>query len=113
MRLLHRLGNDRAWRNLEEAPLMREGVLRPHARDNRDGLLPHRLRLFGINAEALHLDQRGGATGAQFGPPIAEDVEHRGALGDANGMVILGGSSATAWRMRIVWVRCDTAPYNT
>ena len=66
-----------------------EGVLRPHTRDDADGLFPHRPCLLGADLETVHLDQRGGASGAEVTPPVAEDVQHRGALGNPHRMVVL------------------------
>ena len=43
----------------------------------------------GINLEAVHFDERGGAAGAQLHAPVAENVQHGGALGDADGVVVL------------------------
>ena len=54
-----------------------------------DGLVPLGLGLRRVNLEAVHLDEGGGAPGSQLHAPVAEDVQHGGALGDADGVVVL------------------------
>ena len=55
-----------------------------------DGFVPLGLGLFRVDLEPVHLDQRGGAAGAQVHAPVAEDVQHGGAFGDADRVVVLG-----------------------
>jgi hypothetical protein len=88
MRVLDGLGDHRPGRDAVELARMRERVLRPHARDHLDGLTPLRLGGLRIDLETVHLDKRGRATGAQVHASIADDVQHGGALGNADRMVV-------------------------
>ena len=57
---------------------MREGVLQPHARNDRERFLPHGPGLFRVYAKSSHFNEGGRAPGAQLNPAIAENVENRG-----------------------------------
>ena len=61
-----------------------------------DGLLPHRARLVGVHAEALELEARVRTTRAEVDPAVREQVEHRGRLGRAHGMVVGARAEAHA-----------------
>ena len=89
MGLLHRLGNDRAGWDLVEAPVMGEGVFRPHPGDYGHGFFPLGSGLLGVDLEAVHLDERGGTPGPQVHAAITHDIQHRGPLGDPYRVVIL------------------------
>src|SRR5262245_3679414 len=56
MGFLHWLGDDRARWDLIEAPLVGEGVLRPHPRNHANSFFPLGSSLFWIDLEAVHLD---------------------------------------------------------
>ena len=70
---------------------MREGVLQPHARNDRERFLPHRPGLFRVDAKSSHFNEGGRAPSAEFDPAIAENVEDRSPFRDANGMIVLRG----------------------
>ena len=89
MRLLDGLGNDRTRWDLVEAPIMGEGVFGPHAGNHADGFFPLGSGLFGVNLEAVHLDERGGPPGTQIHAAITDDIQHRGALGHPDRVIIL------------------------
>src|SRR5262245_1207252 len=89
MGFLHRLGNDRARRDLVEAPLVGEGVLRPHARNHANGFFPLGSGLLRIDLEAVHLAQGRGPPGAEIHTAITDDIEYGGTLSYPYRMVIL------------------------
>ena len=89
MGLLHRLGDDRARRDLVKAPLVGEGVLGPHAGNHADGFFPLGSGLFRVDLEPVHLDQRGGPPGAQIHAAITDDIEHGGAFGHPDRVIVL------------------------
>ena len=70
---------------------MGERVLGPHARNHLDGLAPLGLGGLRVDLEAVHFDERGGATGSQVHAAIADDVEHGSALGDPNRVIVRAG----------------------
>jgi hypothetical protein len=76
-------------RDVVEAPVVGEGVLRPHPGDHADGFFPLGSGFLRVNLEPVHLDERGGPPGAQIHAAIADDIEHRRPLGDPHRMVIL------------------------
>ena len=56
--------------------------------DERQRLFDLRHRVFGIDAAQRHLLHGAAARGAEVQPPAGDDVEHRGALGDAHRVVV-------------------------
>ena len=56
-----------------------------------DGLTPLGLGGLGVNLEAVHLDEGGGAARAQIHAAVADDVQHGGALGNADRVVVSAG----------------------
>ena len=68
---------------------MSEGILGPHAGNHADGFFPLGSGLFGVDLEPVHLDQRGGPPGTQIHAAIADDIQHRGALGHPDRVIVL------------------------
>ncbi len=63
-------------------------VVGPASDDVRHRFLPHPPGLVGLDAEALELGSRRRAPGAELDPSPGDEVEHRGRLGRADGMVV-------------------------
>ena len=57
--------------------MARELVLGPHARDETDGLLPHRPRLVGVDAETAELGHGDRPAGPHVQAALAQDVQGR------------------------------------
>ena len=89
--LLHRLGDDVARRHREEAAVdAGERLLDHHPRDDVERLLPLRALGLAVDAEALELGAARGLAGAELDAPAGDEVEHRGGLGHARGMLVAG-----------------------
>ena len=88
---MDRLGNNLAGRYGVEPAFVRKGIFGPHSRNHGYCLFPLGLGVGGIHLETVHLDQRGGTAGSQVHAAVAEDVQHRGAFGHADGVVVLAG----------------------
>ena len=63
-------------------------VVRPAADDVLERLVPHGARLVRVDAEALELEARRRAAGAEVDAAVGEEVEHRGRLGRAHRVVV-------------------------
>jgi hypothetical protein len=88
VRLLQRLRDDAARRDLHELAVEREGLLGPHARDDLERLLPHRARALGVDLEAgLLVLAR--PSGTELEAAVAQDVERRRPLGNPDRVVEL------------------------
>jgi hypothetical protein len=58
-----------------------------HREDGADGLLEHFLLGFHVAAERRQFGDRGAFAHAEFAAAVAQEIEHRDALGDAGGMI--------------------------
>ena len=87
MRLLHRLRHDVAQGNVEILAVMLAAAFLEHREDRLHGLLEHFALGFHVAAERRQLGDRGALAHAEFAAAVAEQIEHRDALGDARGMV--------------------------
>ena len=87
MRLLHRLGHHVAQRHVEILAVMFAAAVPEHREDGADGLLEHFLLGFHVAAERRQLGDRGALAHPEFDPAVAEEIEHRDALGDARRMI--------------------------
>jgi len=58
-----------------------------HREDGADRFLEHFLLGFHVAAERRQFGDRGALAHAEFDAPVAQEIEHRHALGDARGMV--------------------------
>ena len=63
------------------------GVLGHAAHRDAQAFFPHRALLLGVDHEPAELGLRRRLAGAEVGPAVADEVEHRDALGDTRGMV--------------------------
>jgi hypothetical protein len=89
MGLLDRLGDHVARRHLEEAPVgAGERLLDHHPRDDREQLLPLRPLGLAVDAEPFELGPARGLARAELDAPPGDEVEHRGGLGHARGMLV-------------------------
>ncbi len=88
VRLLHGLGQHAPLGHRPVLALELVLVVRPAADDVPQRLLPHVARLVRIDAEALELDARGRAAGAEVDAAVGDQVEHGGRLGRAHRVVV-------------------------
>ncbi len=71
-------------------------VVGPAADDVAERLVPHLARLVRVDAEAFDLGARRRAAGAELDATVADEVEHRDALGGADRMVVRLGQQPHA-----------------
>ena len=96
MGLLVGLGQDGAGGHAEGAALVAPALVGPHLGDGADVFVPGFFGFVGVGVHAAEFGPGGGASGAEFEASVAEDVEHGGALGDADGVVELGDADDDA-----------------
>ena len=87
MRLLHRLWHHIAQRNVEILAVMLAAAVLEHREDGAYRLLEHFLLGFHVAAERRQFGDRGALAHAEFAAAVAQQIEHRDALGDARGMI--------------------------
>ena len=91
VRLLQRLGDDVAGRHLDVLALEPGEGLLDHAADrDLEGLLPLRPLVGGIDVESAEFTDRGGFSGAEFDPPVGDQVQGGDAFGDPGGVIDRG-----------------------
>jgi hypothetical protein len=88
MRVLERLRQHAAGRDLERLAVPLEHVVRPGRDDDVDRLLPELPRAVRIDAESLELGAGRRAARPELDPPVGQQVEDRGRLGRAHRMVV-------------------------
>src|SRR5207247_9946545 len=87
MRLLNRLGHHIAQGNIKILAVMLAAALLEHRKDRADGFLEHFLLGFHVAAKRRELGDRGALAHPEFAASLAEQIEHRDALGDARRMI--------------------------
>ena len=81
---------DRPSRHLDELTIELDVLLGEEPGHRLEAFLPLGAGLLGVETEAVQLGRCGRTTAAEIDATVAQAVQHRGALGDANGMVVLG-----------------------
>ncbi len=66
-----------------------EGLLDHHPADRDQRLAPHRALFRARHMESLEFGKGRGLAGAEFGPPVAEQVEHPDPFGHPHRMVVV------------------------
>ena len=87
VRFLHRLGEHVAVGNVEVLAVVLAGAILEHGEDRLHGLVEHRALVLHGAAERLELGDGGALAHAELAAPVAQQIEHGDALGDAGGMV--------------------------
>src|SRR5712672_306170 len=87
MRFLQRLWHDVAQRNIKILAVMLGADLRKHRKNRRDSFLEYFALGLHVTAERRQFGDRGALAHAELDAAVAEQIEHRDALGDAGGMV--------------------------
>src|SRR5205807_4269974 len=87
VRLLNRVGHHIAQRNVEILAVMLAAAFLEQRKDGAEGFLEYFLLGFHVAPERRQLGDRGALPHPEFHAPLAEEIEHRDALGDARGMV--------------------------
>ncbi len=87
MRLLNRFRHYVAEGNVEILAVMLAAALPEHRKDGADGFLEHLLLGLHVAAERRQFGDRGALAHPEFAAAIAEEIEHRDALGNPRGMI--------------------------
>ena len=87
MRLLERLGQNVAQRELEVLAVVLDGCVAEHRDHRSDGVLPHGALVTEAASERVQLGRRCALADAELDASVAEEVERRHTLGHASRMV--------------------------
>ena len=87
VRLLARLGDDVAQREVEVLAVVLPALLPEHRQEAAHGVLPHRALVAEAAVERMQLGDAAALADAQLDAPVADEVERADPLGDARRMV--------------------------